>query len=193
MAHTPSVDPQGRIVWVDLELTGLDPDKDMILEAACIVTEANLDEVGDRVNFVINQPDDVLVKMGEWCQDMHRKTGLYDEVVRSSLTVQEAEAKLLEHLQKYTAAGKCCLAGNTVYMDRVFLAKYMPKVNEHLHYRIIDVSSIKELCRRWNRDVYLNAPQKCFVHRALEDIIESIAELKYYKQTLFNVNAKLNT
>uniref|UniRef100_A0A6M2DCW0 Probable oligoribonuclease n=1 Tax=Xenopsylla cheopis TaxID=163159 RepID=A0A6M2DCW0_XENCH len=176
---------QKRIVWMDLEMTGLDVDKDKILEIACVVTESDLKIVDTCSTLVIHQPDEVLSNMNEWCMVNHARTGLIDDCKKSTLTLDQAQNILIDFLKKNVPQKECPLAGNSIYMDRLFLMKHMPVVNEYLHYRIIDVSSIKELCKRWNNNFFKKAPKKELLHRAQEDILESIKELQYYK-TLFH-------
>ncbi|PBC33377.1 probable oligoribonuclease isoform X1 [Apis cerana] len=173
------------IVWIDTELTGLQIETDTILEIACLITDEDLNIVSEEFNIVINQPDLVLEHMNEWCMNFHTKSGLIQESKYSKITLKDAEEMLLNFLKKYIPSQTCPLAGNTIYMDRLFLLKYMPLVNDYLHYRIIDVSTIKELVRRWNSNQSECTPKKFLHHRALPDIKESIEELKYYKKNIF--------
>ncbi|XP_053989481.1 probable oligoribonuclease [Hylaeus volcanicus] len=173
------------IAWIDTELTGLDIERDTILEVACIITDEELKVISEEFNVAINQSDAILTSMNEWCIHHHNMTGLISDCQSSKLTLKEAEQMLLDFLKKYISKGTCPLAGNTIYMDRIFLMKHMPSVNDYLHYRIIDVSSLKELVRRWNPVIYNSTPKKECVHRALPDIKESIQELKYYKENIF--------
>jgi len=174
---------QNRLIWVDMEMTGLDLDNCHILEVACIITDENLDIVGEGLNIVIHQPDDILEKMNAWCKVHHGKSGLTEESRSSPVTLQSAEMQLLSLVRQHTPVGKCPLAGNTVHEDKRFLIKYMPEFTKHLHYRIVDVSTIKELSRRWYPDI--KAPTKDLRHRAMDDILDSIAELKFYQNTIF--------
>ncbi|XP_026479058.1 probable oligoribonuclease [Ctenocephalides felis] len=151
---------KNRIVWIDMEMTGLDINKDKIIEIACIVTESDLSIVDTCPSMIIHHSDDVLNSMNEWCKVNLGKTGLIDECKKSTTTLEEAEGNILQFLKKNIAPKECPVAGNSVYMDRLFLQKYMPVVDQYLHYRIIDVSSIKELCKRWNENFYKNAPRK---------------------------------
>ncbi|KAF7284236.1 hypothetical protein GWI33_022387 [Rhynchophorus ferrugineus] len=177
-----------RIVWIDMEMTGLDADKDKIMEVACLVTDSDLNIVAESPDIYINQPKEILDKMNEWCIKQHGKSGLTEACLNSKTTLSEAENTVLKFLENNVAYQSSPLAGNSVYMDRMFLMKHMPKVNDYLHYRIIDVSSIKVLCQRWNPEVSKNLPKKEFQHRALQDIRESVNELKYYKQFFFKTN-----
>jgi len=138
-----------HIVWVDLEMSGLNIEKDHILEMACLITDKHLNLVAEGPELVINQSDSVLDGMDDWCKNTHGRSGLNDAVKNSKITLEEAEQKMLEFLQKYIPKNSCPLAGNSVYMDRMFLNKYMKKFNDYLHYRIIDVSTVKELNLRW--------------------------------------------
>ncbi|XP_050313594.1 oligoribonuclease isoform X1 [Anthonomus grandis grandis] len=174
-----------RLVWIDMEMTGLDIDNDKIMEIACLVTDSELNIIAESENIIIHQPNEVLLKMNDWCIKQHGKTGLTEACRNSKISTQEAEDKLLNFLKDFVSEQASPLCGNSVYMDRFFLIKNMPKLNEYLHYRIVDVSSIKELSKRWNNSVYKNAPKKEFTHRALNDIKESVNELKYYKENLF--------
>ncbi|XP_055597943.1 oligoribonuclease, mitochondrial isoform X2 [Uranotaenia lowii] len=175
---------QNNLVWIDLEMTGLDITKDHIIEIACIITNKNL-EILDMKDVVIHQPEEVLENMNDWCKDHHGKTGLTQAVRASTVTLTEAEQSVLELVRKHCPEKGCPVAGNSVYMDRLFLYRYMPALNEYLHYRIVDVSTIKEVCRRWNGAIFSRAPPKVLNHRALDDIKESIKELQYYKQFMF--------
>ncbi|KAK9758735.1 Exonuclease [Popillia japonica] len=187
-----------RLVWIDLEMTGLDIIKDKIMELACLITDSNLNIIAEAPRIVIQQPSLLLDNMDEWCTKQHGKSGLTEECRNSNITLAKAEETVLKFLKSHVTEKASPIAGNSVYMDRMFLKMYMPSVNEYLHYRIIDVSSIKELCRRWNNissikelcrrwnnDLYKQAPKKEFAHRALDDIKESVAELKYYKDCFF--------
>ncbi|XP_076668525.1 putative oligoribonuclease [Andrena cerasifolii] len=173
------------IVWIDTELTGLDIERDTILEIACLITDKDLNIKSEEFNVVINQPDSILGNMNEWNTTHHTENGLIYESQCSKIDLKKAEEMLLNFIKKYVPKGCCPLAGNTVYMDCLFLLKWMPLVHSHNSYRIIDVSSVKELVRRWNPRIYENLPEKQFVHRALPDIKESIQELKYYKENIF--------
>ena len=172
-----------RLVWIDLEMTGLDPERDRIIEAACVVTDGGLRTLEPGLQLVIHEPDSVLRGMNAWCVEHHGRSGLTEAVRRSTLSLAAAEQQLLSYVQRLTPAGQCPLAGNSVHMDRVFLMKYMPKLLEHLHYRIVDVSTLKELARRWRPELHDTATRgkKC-AHRALDDIQASIEELRLYRE-----------
>lgn len=174
-----------RIVWIDCEMTGLDLDNDALIEVAVLITDFDLNQVDDGIDVLIKPEPAALEQMNDFVRDMHTTSGLLEEL-DGGLTMADAEAKVLEYVRRHAPeAGKWPLGGNSVGTDRAFLARDMPQLIEHLHYRIIDVSSIKELSRRWYPRVYFNAPKKGGGHRALADITESIAELRYYREAVF--------
>lgn len=170
-------------------MTGLDIERDTILEIACIITDSKLNIVAEGPNLIINTPEDKLNAMNEWCINQHGKTGLTEAAKNSSISLQQAEDNIMDFVQSHVMKSHSPLAGNSVYMDRLFLKKYMPKLDDYLHYRIIDTSTVKELCRRWNKEMYKTAPKKEYSHRALNDIRESISELKFYKENFFNTTS----
>jgi len=173
------------LVWIDCEMTGLDLEHDALVEIAALVTDDELNVLGEGVDVVIKPPDHSLLTMPDVVRNMHTTSGLLDEL-ESGVTLEEAESMVLAYVRDYVPdPGKAPLAGNSVATDRGFLARDLPALDAHLHYRIIDVSSIKELARRWYPRVYFNAPAKNGGHRALADIQESIAELRYYRAALF--------
>jgi oligoribonuclease len=180
-------DPRNdRLVWIDCEMTGLDPEHDVIVEVAAIVTDGNLNELDEGISLVI-RPDDlkVLDGMEQVVVDMHRSSGLLEEIP-AGISTQAAQEEVLEYLRAHSPdPRRALLAGSSIYVDRGFLSRYMPDVDAHMHYRLIDVSSIKELARRWYPRAYFNAPAKTGNHRALADIRESIAELRYYRALIF--------
>ncbi|MBN3300464.1 small fragment nuclease [Amia ocellicauda] len=176
-----------RLVWVDLEMTGLDIEKDQIIEMACIITDSDLNVLAEGPNLIINQPDKLLDGMSDWCKEHHGKSGLTQAVRDSKMSLEQAQYEFLSFIRQYTPPGHCPLAGNSVHADKKFLDKYMPQFMRHLHYRIIDVSTIKELCRRWFPEEYKLAPKKKASHRALDDIQESIKELQFYRMNVFKV------
>ncbi|CAH1797175.1 unnamed protein product, partial [Owenia fusiformis] len=183
---TPS--DKDRLVWVDCEMTGLDIDTCHLIEMACIVTDGNLQTIAEGPNIIIHQSDEILNSMNEWCIEQHGQSGLTQAVRDSKISLQQAEMEMLSFIRQHVPEGKCPLAGNSIHADKKFLDKYMPQFINHLHYRIIDVSTIKELCRRWNPQEFENAPKKANTHRALDDINESIKELMYYRRTIFKQN-----
>ncbi|XP_054873427.1 small fragment nuclease [Amphiprion ocellaris] len=179
-----------RMVWVDLEMTGLDIEKDHIIEMACIITDSDLNILAEGPNLIINQPDELLEGMSEWCKEHHGKSGLTQAVRDSKITLEQAEYEFLSFIRQHTPPGQCPLAGNSVHADKRFLDKYMPQFMYHLHYRIIDVSTIKELSRRWFPEEFKMVPHKKATHRALDDIQESIIELQYYRANIFKASAE---
>ena len=174
-----------RLVWVDCEMTGLDPERDEIVEIACIVTDAELTELDAGISLVVKPSDEPLASMDDVVVRMHTESGLLDEIP-DGIALADAEAQVLDYVRTHVPeARKAPLAGSSVYVDRGFLAHYMPDLDAHLHYRLVDVSSIKELVRRWYPRVYFATPEKHGNHRALGDIRESIAELRYYRDAVF--------
>jgi oligoribonuclease len=174
------------LVWVDCEMTGLDLEKDVLIEVAALVTDPELNVLGDGVDVVIHADDSALGSMVEVVRTMHDKSGLTEAVRASTVTVREAEDMVMEYVTQYVKDPRTApLCGNSIATDRSFLVRHMPRFDAHLHYRMIDVSSIKELCRRWYPRTYFGQPAKGLAHRALADILESIRELEYYRRTLF--------
>lgn len=176
---------EGRIVWVDCEMTGLIPEKDVLIEVAALVTDSELNVLGEGVDVVIRPEPKALEGMKEVVRQMHTASGLLDELDRG-VTLEEAEKRVLDYVSRWVPeAGKAPLAGNSVHADKAFLRLGMPALMEHLHYRIIDVSTIKELASRWHPDAKAAAPEKTGNHRALGDIRDSIEELKHYRKAVF--------
>ncbi|MFM8447345.1 MAG: oligoribonuclease [Candidatus Nanopelagicaceae bacterium] len=174
-----------HLVWVDCEMTGLDTTNDVLVEIAVLVTDSELNIIGDGVDVVIKATPEQISGMNEFVTKMHTDSGLINEIPKG-ISVSAAEDLILKYLDSAgVVAGKSPLAGNSVYVDRIFITRDMPKLSEYLHYRTIDVSSIKELTRRWYPKVYFNAPAKTGNHRALGDIKDSIAELSFYRKTVF--------
>ncbi len=174
-----------RLVWIDCEMTGLDPETDELVEIACIVTESDLTELDSGISLVIKPNDAPLAAMDDIVVRMHTESGLIDEIPNGT-TLEDAEEQVLAYVRSHVPdARKAPLAGSSVYVDRGFLAHYMPELDQHLHYRLVDVSSVKELARRWYPRVYFATPEKNGNHRALGDIRESIAELRYYRDAVF--------
>jgi oligoribonuclease len=174
-----------RLVWIDCEMTGLDLAVDELVEVAVVVTDYDLVPVHPGFTIVINPDQSALDNMGDFVRNMHTESGLIDEIP-NGVSLADAEYAVLEYILKYVPGVQTTpLAGNTIGTDRAFLAKYMPRVDGHLHYRSVDVSSIKELARHWFPRVYFNAPAKNGGHRALADILESIRELDYYRKAVF--------
>jgi oligoribonuclease len=182
-AATPASDD--RLVWIDLEMTGLDVEHDVIVEIACIVTDASLEPLDEGIQLVVHADADTLARMGDFVREMHTKSGLLPEIERSSVDVASAQAATLEYVKQHVpAASTAPLCGNSIGTDRRFLGRYMNDLDEYLHYRSIDVSSLKELCRRWYPAIYRKRPGKAEHHRALADIRESIEELRFYRANL---------
>ncbi len=177
------------LVWIDMEMSGLVPDRDRILEVAMIVTDADLNVLAEAPVFVLHQSDEVLDAMDSWNKATHGKSGLVDKVRASRLTEPEAEARLIEALRPVVGPGVAPLCGNTVHQDRRFMARYMPALDAYLHYRIVDVSTLKELAKRWRPDV-LQGVAKEGRHEALADIYESIAELRHYRRHFLRIESE---
>ncbi|WP_432831217.1 oligoribonuclease [Dactylosporangium sp. CA-092794] len=174
------------LVWIDCEMTGLDLGKDALIEVAALVTDPDLNVLGEGVDVVIHADDAELDGMLQVVRDMHGRSGLTEAVRASKVTLHEAEDMIMSYVTEHVRDPRTApLCGNSIATDRGFLARDMPRLDQHLHYRMIDVSSIKELCRRWYPRVYFGQPPKGLAHRALADIRESIRELEYYRRTLF--------
>jgi oligoribonuclease len=179
---TPMTD---ALVWIDCEMTGLDPATDVLVEIAVIVTDPELNPLDEGLDLVIATEPEKLAAMDDVVREMHTASGLLDAIRAASTTVEDAEAQVMTYVKRYVPERrKAPLCGNTIATDRTFIARYMPTLDDHLHYRMIDVSSIKELARRWYPRAYYNAPAKNGGHRALADILESINELRYYRSTV---------
>eukprot|EP00746_Dinoflagellata_sp_MGD_P076438 gnl/MRDRNA2_/MRDRNA2_30784_c0_seq1.p1 gnl/MRDRNA2_/MRDRNA2_30784_c0~~gnl/MRDRNA2_/MRDRNA2_30784_c0_seq1.p1 ORF type:complete len:206 (+),score=45.13 gnl/MRDRNA2_/MRDRNA2_30784_c0_seq1:131-748(+) len=184
------------LVWVDCEMTGLGgeggPGNDALLEVACLLTDGDLNLIAEGPDLVIHQPDEILAGMNDWCKKQFGWKGsgevtpglLADQVRRSKVTLEEADRQLTEFVKQYVVKGAGVLAGNTVHMDKRFLDKFTPSFIGQLHYRLVDVSTMKELCRRWYPEVFAKAPKKKGAHRALDDIKESLEELKFYREAM---------
>ncbi|CAL9426129.1 oligoribonuclease [Streptomyces atacamensis] len=174
-----------RMVWIDCEMTGLSLSEDALIEVAALVTDSELNVLGDGVDIVIRPPAEALDTMPDVVREMHTASGLLDELAGGT-TLEDAEQRVLEYVRKHVPEpGRAPLCGNSVGTDRGFLMRDMPTLEGYLHYRIVDVSSIKELARRWYPKAYFNSPEKSGNHRALADIRESIAELRYYREAVF--------
>jgi len=172
---------QPNLIWIDCEMTGLELEKDVLVEIAVLVTDSELNVIGEGIDLVIAASPEQLAGMNEFVTQMHTNSGLITQIP-AGISVSEAEDQIIQYLESAnTVAGKSPLAGNSVSVDRSFIARDMPRLNDYLHYRTIDVSSVKELARRWNAKVYFNSPAKTGNHRALGDIQDSIAELAHYR------------
>ncbi len=182
----PNVNGMDRLVWIDCEMTGLDAGSDLLLEVACLVTDSELTVLDEGIDLVLAAPDAALDQMLPVVREMHETSGLTEAVRGSDLKLDDAEEQLLSYLRRFVPeARKAPLCGNSIATDRTFIARYLPQLDTFLHYRMIDVSSIKELARRWYPRAYYAAPVKSGGHRALADIRESIEELRYYREILF--------
>ena len=175
-----------RLVWIDCEMTGLDLQRDALIEIACLVTDGDLNVLGEGVDIVIHADEAALAAMPDVVRDMHARSGLTDAVRASRVKLADAEQEVLAYVREHVPDVRSApLAGNSIATDRGFLARDMPELDAHLHYRMVDVSSVKELCRRWFPRVFYAKPEKGLAHRALSDVRESIRELDYYRHTLF--------
>ena len=184
---------QANLIWIDCEMTGLDLEKDVLVEIAVLVTDSELNVIGEGIDLVIAATPEQLAGMNEFVTQMHTNSGLITEIP-NGISVSAAEDAIIQYLESAsTVPGKSPLAGNSVSVDRSFIARDMPRLNEYLHYRTIDVSSVKELARRWNAKVYFNSPAKTGNHRALGDIQDSIAELAHYRANFLIAGAPFST
>jgi oligoribonuclease len=175
-----------HLVWIDCEMTGLDLGKDALIEIAALVTDSELNVLGEGVDIVIHADEETLASMPDVVREMHAHSGLTEEVRRSTVTLAEAERRVLEYVRAHIPdVNSAPLAGNSIATDRGFITRDMPELDGHLHYRMVDVSSIKELIRRWYPRIYYAKPEKGLAHRALADIKESIGELDYYRNIAF--------
>lgn len=174
-----------NLVWIDLEMTGLDPEKDTILEIAVIVTGPKLRVLYKGIDLVIKHPQKVLDNMNDWCKEHFGKSGLAQKSLESKISMKEAEEKVLIIIKNYCVEKKAILCGSSVHVDKRFLIKHMPKLANFLHYRLIDVSTVKELCRRWFPKYCKDTKEEDMAHRAFDDIKKSIEELKFYRKNVF--------
>lgn len=182
----PGAQDSNALIWIDLEMSGLDTESDRILEVATIVTDSELNVLAEGPVLVVHQPPSVLDQMDEWNTRTHSETGLCDRVRESNLTEADAERQTLAFLQQYVPKNKSPMCGNSICQDRRFLARWMRELEAYFHYRNLDVSTLKELARRWKPDVYSGLVKKN-THRALDDIRESIEELRYYREQLLRL------
>jgi len=180
--------PSNRLVWMDLEMTGLEPDRDTIIEMATIVTDGELNIIAEGPEIVIHQDASLFAGMDDWNKEHHTKSGLWQKVVASKISLAEAEAETLAFIKMHCGEKESPLCGNSIWQDRRFLVRYMPKIEQYMHYRLVDVSTIKELAVRWYPD--LKFAKKKGSHRALDDIRESVDELKFYREHLFRAESK---
>ena len=175
---------QPNLVWIDLEMTGLDPDRHAICEIATVITDSDLVVIGEGPNLVIHLDEATMDEMDPWCVEHHGASGLTDRIRESKVSNDLAERKTLDFISQYVQAKTAPLCGNSIWQDRRFLERYMPNLEAYLHYRMIDVSSIKECVKRWYSNDFL-PPPKANTHRAMDDIYESITELRYYRENIF--------
>jgi oligoribonuclease len=173
------------LVWMDLEMTGLDPERERIIELAALITDGELNLVAEGPDLVIHQSDELLAAMDDWNTKHHTASGLVAKVKASTVSEAEAEAAVVAFIAEHCKKERPPLAGNSIHQDRRFIQKYMPALDARLHYRMVDVSTVKELGRRWYPSIYERRPPKQETHRALDDIRESIAELRFYRDNLF--------
>jgi oligoribonuclease len=177
---------QNHLVWLDMEMTGLEPDRDRIIEVAMIVTDSNLNTIAESPVIAVHQSDAVLDAMDEWNKNTHGRSGLIERVKASTLDDAQAEQILLDWMKQYVPSRTSPMCGNTIGQDRRFMARWMPKLEEYFHYRNLDVSTLKELARRWNPEVFKGVVKRG-AHTALADIQESIAELQHYRNTFLKM------
>jgi oligoribonuclease len=175
-----------NLIWIDLEMTGLNPETHKIIEIATIVTDKELNVLAEGPVLAVYQPEDELEKMDEWCTTTHTGSGLVERIRTDSVSEQEAIKQTIEFLEQWVPKGKSPICGNSVGQDRRFLCKYMPELDDYFHYRCLDVSTVKELVRRWQPEI-LDGLKKKGTHLALDDIRESIEELRYYRNTVFKI------
>ncbi len=185
MSNTAKPD-ESNLIWIDLEMTGLDPDSDVIIEIATIVTDAHLNILAEGPVHAIHQPDSALAAMDDWNTNQHGKSGLTQRVKDSQISLEEAQAQTIAFLKQWVPAGKSPMCGNSICQDRRFLVRGMPKLERYFHYRNLDVSTVKELARRWRPEV-AEGVKKSGAHLALDDIKDSIEELKHYRETFFRM------
>jgi oligoribonuclease len=183
-----------NLVWLDLEMTGLDVEKNTIVEIACIVTNSDLEPLDEGIDIVIHQDADALAQMDDFVRKMHTKSGLLPAISASTVSLDEAHAQTLAYVRGHVPMpGTAPLCGNSIGTDRRFLDRYMHDLDTYLHYRSIDVSSLKELCRRWYPEIYSQRPGKAEQHRALDDVRESLSELRFYRERLFTASNPADT
>jgi len=179
------MDKSKNLIWIDLEMTGLNPDKDVILEIASVITDSQLNIISSGLEFVIHQPQEMLDHMNDDIKKMHKKSGLLAEVAKSMVTIDHAEKETLQFFKKYCKPNTALLSGNSVWQDKNFLSKYMPSLVDFCYYRILDITAIKEVVARWYPKSQHSKIEKEDKHRAMPDVLESIAELKHFRKYFF--------
>jgi oligoribonuclease len=173
------------LVWLDLEMTGLEVSRHVVVEIAVLVTDSALAALDDGIDVVVHQPEAAMAEMDDFVRKMHTRSGLLPAIAASDVTLADAQARALEYVRSHIPTPRTApLCGNSIGVDRRFMHQQLPELDEYLHYRSVDVSSLKELCRRWYPDVYKQRPGKKEAHRALDDVLESIAELRYYRDAM---------
>lgn len=182
---TDEATPDAPLVWLDLEMTGLEVARHVVVEIALLVTDNDLEPLDEGIDMVVHQPPEALEQMDAFVRKMHTKSGLLPEIAASSISIDDAQRAALEYVRRHVPVARTApLCGNSIGVDRRFMHAALPELDEYLHYRSIDVSSLKELCRRWYPDAYRGRPAKQEAHRALGDVRESIAELRYYREAM---------
>jgi len=177
--------PPDLLVWLDLEMTGLEVSRHVIVEIAVLITDSALEPLDDGVDVVVHQPEAAMAEMDDFVRTMHTRSGLLPAIAASEVTLADAQARVLDYVRSHVPMPRTApLCGNSIGVDRRFMHQQLSELDEYLHYRSIDVSSLKELCRRWYPDVYKQRPGKKETHRALDDVLESIAELRYYRDAM---------
>ncbi|HEX4044323.1 MAG TPA: oligoribonuclease [Gammaproteobacteria bacterium] len=175
-----------NLIWVDLEMTGLDPGQNRIIEIGTVITDTNLNVIAEGPVYAIHQTQEELDRMDEWNVNQHNKSGLVERVQNSTVNEQQAETATLDFLRQYTVTGKSPMCGNSIWQDRRFLARYMPALEKYFHYRMIDVSTLKELALRWKPEIYQGVKKES-LHLVLDDIHDSINELRYYRDAFLRI------
>ncbi len=192
MSNSVSMKHENNLIWLDLEMTGLSPIDNVIIEAAVIITDNDLNILAESPSYAISQPEEELNKMDKWNNSTHTKSGLIDRVKQSTYTIKQVEDEILHLIKQFTYKNKSPLCGNTIHQDRKFIARYMPNFEGYLHYRNLDISTLKELAKRWYPGIY-SSFTKHNKHQALADIHESINELKHYREHMFTHVCSLHT
>jgi oligoribonuclease len=173
------------LVWLDLEMTGLEVHRHVVVEIAVLVTDSALEPLDDGIDVVVHQPEAAMAEMDDFVRKMHTRSGLLPAIAASEVILADAQARVLDYVRAHVPTSRTApLCGNSIGVDRRFMHRYLTELDEYLHYRSIDVSSLKELCRRWYPEIYRQRPAKQETHRALDDVLESIAELRYYRDTM---------